>query len=641
MNALASELPRVLDPTLLEDLGDDILRAATRLNRGMHQANVRWQHLGTVFSVGPTPVVSLLTGSLHSAEQLEQSMIDARRVLGEYARFTFPALRARRRDLARRIASASPGGTPSPAPPAGDGCLTAVETSDAEAQALDDLRADVERFCRDVEEAESALAHDLDAITGGEDARGPWGVALTISQAYWGEGASPYHRAAPTDHNRSGRGLAAIHRERLSTAVTRRLEWAAQADPAAVTRWLRAHGDFSGTIGFVDPHRAARLWEGWRAASARGADGEWGSGPLAQLRDIAPSAVGNLNGVPAVVRDEFNRAALRSLLNDPSSRGEALAPQSREKLERLAELLNADAEEGAPRVTLISLFLDAGRGEPRASIGFGRVDSADQVTTLTHGISTDVAHLEEWADSAVKLQQETAAELERRGSSAVNATVLFMEWDSGGMFTVHGIGRPDSGAERLAQTLRGFQTVNPDAQLNLGLHSLGTTMGTQMMADELRGDAPRTVDNAWLFGSAGVTEQTADALAHLPGDTDVYATHAERDWVAPFGRFGSSEHAANPLDVQGIHSFSSEGGEVRLPGGGSVHGEQVGGHNTRLSDSWLYRIEAVEPIRGRYAIPSITLGDDSVGYLDPNSRSFRQTVIDLADELISSTRVER
>jgi hypothetical protein len=114
-------------------------------------------------------------------------------------------------------------------------------------------------------------------------------------------------------------------------------------------------------------------------------------------------------------------------------------------------------------------------------------------------------------------------------------------------------------------------------------------MGTQMMADELRGDAPRTVDNAWLFGSAGVTEQTADALAHLPGDTDVYATHAERDWVAPFGRFGSSEHAANPLDVQGIHSFSSEGGEVRLPGGGSVHGEQVGGHNTRLSDSWVYR----------------------------------------------------
>lgn len=647
MSAVRGELPQVLDATAVEALGNKVFGAANLLSETATDAADRWLRLPEVFDVSDATIATtMLDGPKTTATDFLEAMTKAQQVLVEFTMTTIPSLTRRREDLAARILTVNA---------QREAAQSALESSDAaywsayetdpasettrragEAQteatdawrdadsAVGDLEADIRVFRLDLEAAEDFLASDLKAISGGDDPRGAWGAHLTISQTFWGESSSAYPGGPSTST-----GLADSLRADLSTAVAKTISWLGSTDPDAAKTWMEDHPDFASAVAFVDVDRAAALWNRFAKDSARDGDGAWSDGPLAQIFAVAPSAIGNLNGIPASAKDEFNRAELERMLA-----GE-LTEEQRGQLEGLRDqLANADDQETVP-VTLLSLSLETDDASPRASLGFGDVDIADQITTITHGIATDMAQLDEWSGTAFAMQKATAAELGQRGSSATNAVVLFMDWDSGGPGNVWGVERPDAGAERLAQSLRGYGVTNAGAQLDLGLHSLGTTMGTQMIADN-----PGLVDNAWLYGSAGVTPETAADLENQirRGLITVHATHATDDIIADKGRMPASDHPENPLDIAGVQDFGSDGGWVKGYGDGAREwGMRVEGHNSQASEEPIYLWEGLE------AEPYILLkwDDEAVGYLDPRSQSFKQTIVDLAESIVAADGVRK
>lgn len=646
-----SSVPSVVAPASLESLGDDVVALASSLETTMASAHDRWQFLQEVFDVsGAEGAIAMLDPARNATTEFAMALTEARRVLSEASTYTLPALQVRRETLIERInevnrrheealsavreASTAYWAQLNSDPDsdaiayARESRQIAMDEEQAAQTALDDVRGEIERFRADVETEEGWIAAELGRISGGDIVRGAWGEEVRVSQTYWGR-AEPAYPGGPIDES----GLAENLRESISDAVVNRINRLAVGNETQAREWIAAHPDFASVIGFVDPERASRLFEALQAESSRGEDGSWAVGPLATLFATAPSAIGNLNGIPASAKNEFNRKALRDLIAQP------LTEDQRAQLEGLEEALVDFVKQG-DEPALLTLFLDStDDGSPRASVAFGDVDTADQITTLTHGIETDTGNFREWGDSATNLKLDVDDILIRNGSDATTATVVFFEWESGETGNVWGIERPDGGAERLAQIQRGLEMVNPSAQLNLAPHSLGTTMAIQMIVDN-----PGLIDNAWLFGSAGITEQAASQLGEMiqNGEITVRATHATDDFVAAWGRtdFFSSEHPVDPRTLPGVEEFSSDGGPV--PGFSDIPDENVGlrteGHNSQASTEWFYTIEGIGLVdTPKGPVPSILYDDEAVGYLDPRAQAFRQMVVDLARAADSTT----
>ena len=638
-----STVPNVLDASVAEGLGESVVSAATLLESTMASAIDRWGRLRELFDLaGAEGAFSLLDPARGAAAEYVTVMLEARSVLSDAAMYTLPTLKGRRERLLERVDTVNQQHADAIsalseaksaywssyfADPDSPSTLNAYwerafaeNDEDSANSAVSELQQDIERLRSDIETEEGYIAGALGRISGGDVVRGAWGAEIRISQTYWGKAEYSYP-GGPS----STSGLAPHVRQLLSDAAADRIAWLGSARTASAEDWLAEHPDFASAVGFVDTQRAARLFETLLAQSTAGADGGWEAGPLAALFGLAPFAIGNLNGIPATVKDTFNRETLKDLLA-----GE-LSDEHREQLESLNDLLDDDDEdeEGNAGVTLLSLFLETDDASPRASVGFGDVDSANQITTYTHGIETDMASLSEWSMSANELKRNLDRELVESGISATTATVVFFEWDSGGTGNVWNIERPDGGAERMAQLLRGFEAVNPDAQLNLGLHSLGTSAGAQMIVDN-----PKLVDNVWFYGSAGITETTAKGLETLINKNwvNVYATHASDDFIAPLGRLPASEHPVNPIEIKGVEEFGSDGGMVAGYGygPGSEYGERTEGHNSQASTEWYYLFDGFDSLaspQGSVLVPVVD--DEAVGYLDPASQSFKQSVMGL------------
>ncbi|MFE7844390.1 alpha/beta fold hydrolase [Microbacterium sp. NPDC057407] len=603
----------------------------------------RWGGLREVFDVRGAEGAHVVLDRPHEdAEAFATALGEARLVLEEAATVVLPPLRQQREALWRRIDAVNGQAEAAEeeyamvdraywsmlrAEPDSDAVdrlrWDRVGAAAARTRAFDEvtlLSEDIERFRELVEAEENLIASRLRAITGGDQVRGAWGTPVRVSQTSWGITDSPYP-GAPLAAGTT-RTLAEHLQATLSRSVLSRIRWLADADPAAVRKWVTAHPDFPSAVGLVDPARAAQLWATLAAASnsVRGAGGKpsrWVRGPLAQLFALAPLAIGNLNGIPAAHRNAFTRQGLTHLLANDD-----LTDDARTKLEELERVVKRDRD-----AALLSVFLDTD-GAPRASVAWGDVDAADQITTLSHGIDTDLGALGDWTGSAKRVRNELGKQLVVDGAVASTAVVLFMEWDSGRPTTVHGIDRPDAGASRFARLLEGFKQANPDAQRNAVVHSLGTTMAAQAIADH-----PTLVDNAWFLGSAGVSRDAADALAAQigGGEIAVHAAHASTDWIAPLGRSTNlgSTHAIDPQTIRGVHPVGADGGFVADFGAHGAVGEAVGGHNAqRSSNPIFWRVDdVVATPRGTTPV----FDTESTGYLDKSAESFMHLVVGLAD----------
>jgi hypothetical protein len=496
--------------------------------------------------------------------------------------------------------------------PETDAYATAKVNLDLLDQEAARLALEVDLFHREMAQAEQDLADKIRNISGGDEVTRRDGSRVTTSQTAWGlypPAAAPGPGEAPRVVSLDDYfGLA------VARATAQRIEWFATATDQDLEDWLATHPDFFATVGFIPPAQAQALYDRLRSRSTQDASGIWVTGPLSALWNRAPATIGNLNGIPASVRAEFGARELERLLGEST-----LTEDQRAKLNLLLD-------ETAKGSHVLSLFLD-GQGEVRGSLFVGDLDSADHVITVTHGIETDFGAMNEWGRIATDLAAMSNEQLRLRGMDPSTAVVLFMEWDSGAWYTVQGMKEPVLGADREAALVAGMRFVNPDAWQEGWAHSLGTTMVTTNQIHN-----PGVFDHLTLFGSAGITEGAAKALAAQIADETVSVSAASSglDPIAWMGRTDLSTHPVDPKTVEGVTEIGSHGGAVENylnADGREVTGAATQGHNAGPSTEIIYRIHRA-PYWHLGFIP-----EESVGYLDPRSEAMMQAVADFAERV--------
>ncbi|MGY1814925.1 alpha/beta hydrolase [Blastococcus sp. SYSU D00820] len=284
----------------------------------------------------------------------------------------------------------------------------------------------------------------------------------------------------------------------------------------------------------------------------------WGSlSPMdrAQLLRDHPEWLGRLDGLPAAVRDDANRA----WLGDERARLEAQRDRLRADLadnrfggwftNADAALENTEAKlEALDRIEYVLkqdnrqlLVLDTRGDLVRAAIAVGDVDTADHVAVFTPGFTSNVQDsLERYDRDMDRLQQRTLDELDRAGRDETVATVAWLGYAApqAGWDLVN----PDrsvandnaarEGGQDLATFLDGINASRPsDPHLTALGHSYGSTT-TGFGLQEASG-----VDDAVFFGSPGLSVNDVDDLNVPSGH--VHVIEARRDPVADAGHFGT------------------------------------------------------------------------------------------------------
>lgn len=643
----------ILRPLLVgtvESVAKDLRTVGTSVQTSAEGMHAAFSNAGEFFQFGNVAsgwsegalLSQLFSGPVTSADEFAEAMSAAANALRALAtELTHsaagrPSLLARVEEINQRWVAAVQAEELTRRDP--DAVAVGPSTEDVDEEVAQ-LKRDIGAFNEYILRAEKAATRAIRGIDTGTVVRGRFGAEVQVSQSTWGYAQTPYPGGRVT-------GVGTFT-DRFQNALTDRLSSriydlgrGSAADAAA---WASAHPDAIAAVGLIPPERAADLWAGLTAGStARGPAAGWQTGPLATLLAGAPLLIGNLNGIPSTEKHRFNRAGLTHLLAR-----EDLTAQQRAQLTDVRDktVPKSDGEDAA---VLLTMYLDED-GSPRASLAYGDVDTADQITALTHGIETDLAGLDEWSGSAAQLQDRLEFELKEAGSVVSTAVVVFMEWDSGSQGNVSFMDRPAAGAERLTGLLGGFQARNPSAQVNMVAHSLGTTMTMHAVAT-----TPGLVDNVYLLGSAGVDATGIDATNAssitsqiASGELRVSATHATEDFVAPMGRGdspiqwfvdrftgGPTQHTIDPreLDDGGdpiVTEFGSDGGFVAGYGDGDgEYGERVGGHNAHNSDELIYaniRVDGFTPMGD----PIWVLDRKSIGYLDESSESFKRIVMAL------------
>lgn len=294
--------------------------------------------------------------------------------------------------------------------------------------------------------------------------------------------------------------------------------------------------------------------------------------------DVAPTLVGNLDGVPFGQRDYANRrslvqaeSSLASLVSNSSeSRSQLVdATHTQHMLEQVADALVAP--KGAPARTLLSLDT-AGAGT--ASIVIGDLATADYVSFLVPGMFYTVdGQLVDWTTSAQTLydtQSEWIAQLGGADPSLADASVATVAWlgyETPSMVNFTSLDLAYEGRDAIAATVNGVRELRATDQpfLTLVAHSYGSTASMMALTD-----LGIDIDALAVVGSPGSSAQSVADL-NVPGD-NVYVGEAAWDQIKDSAFFGSDPGS----DSFGAHVFSVDGGTDPLTGqplGGST------GHN--------------------------------------------------------------
>jgi hypothetical protein len=321
----------------------------------------------------------------------------------------------------------------------------------------------------------------------------------------------------------------------------------------------------------------------------------------AGLLAASPELLGNLDGLPAQVRDAANRARLgreRALLEAEVARLEqrlednwfggtftdddAALGYARDKLRAL------DAIERAlrpPATDRYLLLLDPSGDQLKAAVAIGDVDTADHVGVFTPGFTTTVQDSLGGYDRQLAALQAQATELAVRGGTGTVATVSWLGYEAPQWSSVWRPTRSvvsDEAASRGAVRLERFYD-GLDAARDVPAHltALGHSYGSLTTGLALqRGTG---VDDAVFFGSPGIGTNDIDDLGLRAGRT--YVVEARQDAIADLAAFG-----IDPNQLHGITGLSA----AREIIDGVERAESVG-HSAYLTDDTTsqYGIAAV------------------------------------------------
>ncbi|MFD6415284.1 alpha/beta hydrolase [Streptomyces sp. NPDC060194] len=230
-----------------------------------------------------------------------------------------------------------------------------------------------------------------------------------------------------------------------------------------------------------------------------------------------PERVGALDGLPADVRDEANRAALERLLLAETERYASVGTQGLPVYATLADLKrrldHGDTNVAHQRLHLIAF--DTG-GDGRAVVSVGNPDGARHVAVSVPGTDNRLDNFGGQIERAEVLQ---AAALKRYSGPHHDVSVIaWLGYDApefqggrnlldGGVITQ---GRAHDSAERLRDFTAGVRVANHDGDPHLTV--LGHSYGSTMVGRADRGGGGLGADDVIALGSPGLSVDKAEQL---------------------------------------------------------------------------------------------------------------------------------
>lgn len=239
---------------------------------------------------------------------------------------------------------------------------------------------------------------------------------------------------------------------------------------------------------------------------------------------VYPDLIGNLDGIPALVRDTANRDNLQLLIGKLEGQGGERAET------QLAGLREIDRQLQAGRQPPMYLLGIGDEGNGRAIVSYGNPDTARNVSAYVPGLNTSLDA--DFAKNDLKRARDTAIGMQRHDPSSASIVWLGYDapqspdgWDG---LDVMGDERAERGGAAFHQFMGGVSATNEteDPHMTAIGHSYGSrTVG----AATQRGDGIPGVDDIVLVGSPGVGVDSADQLG--VGKEHVFVGAAENDIV--------------------------------------------------------------------------------------------------------------
>ncbi|MET9093293.1 alpha/beta hydrolase [Streptomyces cyaneofuscatus] len=257
----------------------------------------------------------------------------------------------------------------------------------------------------------------------------------------------------------------------------------------------------------------------------------WWAGLTDEQREeylaVYPDQIGNLDGIPALVRDAANRDNLQLLMGKLAGRGDEDAVTKLAALREIDRQLQAVREPGEPPMYLLGIG-DQGNG--RAIVSYGNPDTSRNVAAYVPGLNTSLD--EEFARGDLKRARDTASAAREIDRST--AVITWLGYDAPqspdglSSLAVAGTERAETGAHAFRGFMSGLEASNDhgDPHMTAIGHSYGSrTVGE---ATQQGGGIPG-VDDIVLVGSPGLGVDRAEDLGI--GKDHVFVGAADNDVV--------------------------------------------------------------------------------------------------------------
>ncbi|MGW3441535.1 alpha/beta hydrolase [Streptomyces bacillaris] len=242
---------------------------------------------------------------------------------------------------------------------------------------------------------------------------------------------------------------------------------------------------------------------------------------------VYPDLIGNLDGIPALVRDAANRDNLQLLMGELAGRDDADAVTKLAALREIDRQLRAVPKPGEPPMYLLGI---GGEGNGRAIVSYGNPDTSRNVAAYVPGLNTSLD--EEFAKGDLGRARDLAIASNRYGDTTAAITWLGYDApqspDGLGSLAVAGGGRAEEGGRSFSGFMGGLAATNEHADPHMTAigHSYGSrTVGA---ATQREGGIPG-VDDIVFVGSPGVGVDSADDLG--VGRDHVFVGAASNDIV--------------------------------------------------------------------------------------------------------------
>lgn len=238
---------------------------------------------------------------------------------------------------------------------------------------------------------------------------------------------------------------------------------------------------------------------------------------------VYPDQIGNLDGIPALVRDTANRDNLQLLIGKLDGRDDE------ESETKLAGLREIDRQLSAGRQPPMYLLGIGDEGNGRAIVSFGNPDTARNVSAYVPGLNTSLD--EDFARNDLKRARDTAKGASKYDHSS--AAIVWLGYDAPqapdgfGSLDVMGDERAEKGGSAFGQFMGGLSATNENEDRHLT--AIGHSYGSRTVGAATQQGGIPGVDDIIFVGSPGVGVNRAEDLG--VGKGHVFVGAAENDVV--------------------------------------------------------------------------------------------------------------